>query len=112
MSEDRIQQECYIWFHNSYKELRGLLFHVPNGGLRKGREAAKFKAMGVVPGVADLIFLLEGKTYFIEMKDDKGRQSDSQKLWERKVLEHGFEYHVARSLDDFKKIIKTILGEY
>jgi hypothetical protein len=60
-SEDRIQQECYRWFHNTYPELRGLLFHVPNGGKRDGREAKKLKTMGVVPGVADLIFLYNGR---------------------------------------------------
>jgi len=25
VSEDKIQTDCYIWFHNNHPELRGLL---------------------------------------------------------------------------------------
>src|SRR5215831_5961543 len=34
-----------------------LMFHCPNGEHRDKRTAAKLKAMGVLPGVADLIFM-------------------------------------------------------
>ena len=30
-SEDRFQQECFVWFWNAYPQYRGLLFSVPNG---------------------------------------------------------------------------------
>src|SRR5262245_29772108 len=33
-----------------------LFWHTPNGGYRDDREAAKLKAMGVMPGVSDLQF--------------------------------------------------------
>ena len=42
-SENRIQQECYMWFHNTYPEYRGLLFAVPNGGARSAIEGKLFK---------------------------------------------------------------------
>src|SRR5208337_192480 len=35
-----------------HKELR-LLAHIPNGGYRNVREAARLKKMGVLPGVSD-----------------------------------------------------------
>lgn len=34
-----------------------LSIHVPNGGLRTAREAAKFKALGVLPGIPDIVIL-------------------------------------------------------
>jgi hypothetical protein len=109
MTEDRLQQSCYVWFHNEYPELRGLLFHVPNGGARNGFEAKKFKWMGVVPGVADLIFLFNKKAYFIELKTEKGTQSKVQKEWENTVIVQGFNYHILRSLEEFQRLIKSII---
>ena len=56
-----------------------IFFAVPNGGKRDKREASLLKAMGVRPGVHDLVFLLHGgKTVLIEMKAEEGRLSASQ----------------------------------
>ncbi len=56
----------------------GLFWHVPNGGYRHTREAAKFKRMGVLAGVPDLFLAmprywpkensLTAHGLFIEMK--------------------------------------------
>lgn len=108
-SEDRIQQECYIWFWNTYPELRKLLFAVPNGGARNAREGKKFKDTGVVAGVSDLIFLHQGTAYLIEMKTPTGTQSKDQIDWEGRVKKQGFDYFIARSLEDFKEIITRIV---
>ena len=84
--EHRIQCACVRWFNVQYPKLHGRLFAVPNGGRRDATTAAKLKAEGVVPGVADLVLLISNRDYgalLIEMKTPKGRQSDSQKKWER-----------------------------
>lgn len=109
MSEDRLQQECYLGFHNKYPQYRGLLFHVPNGGARNAREGAKFKSMGVVPGVSDFIFLFKGKVFFIELKTKKGDQSQKQMNWELLVKKHGFPYFIVRSVDEFNCLIENII---
>lgn len=54
-------------------------------------------------GVSDIILLHGGMSYFLEVKD-KGRQSDSQKVFEEKVKESGCQYHVVRSIDDVIKL--------
>jgi len=110
MSEDRLQQECYTWFHNTYPEYRGLLFHVPNGGNRKGREGAKLKYMGVWAGVADFLFMFGGTVYCIELKTERGSQSPEQKVWEILVRGEGFSYYIIKNLIDFKKIIEYIIS--
>ena len=110
MSEDRLQQECYLWFHNTYPKLRGLLFHVPNGGNRKGREARKFKVMGVFPGVADLLLIYKGRFFALELKVFGGSQSDNQKYWEYIVTQNGVNYYLVWSLEEFKDLIKKILS--
>ena len=108
-SEDRLQQECYIWFHNTYPNLRGLLFHVPNGGNRDGREGRKFKGMGVFPGVADLLFIYKGEFMAIELKTPTGTQSPKQKYWETIVKEHGVYYYIVRSFTEFRNLIELII---
>ena len=102
-SEDRLQQEIYRWFNNTYPKYRGLLFHVPNGGTRYGGEARKLKFMGVYPGVADLICLINGCS-FLELKrpDGLGTQSKKQKDWQGNVENAGFEYIILNDLEEVK----------
>ena len=110
MSEDRLQQECYMWYHNKYPEYRGLLFHVPNGGARNAREGAKFKSMGVYPGVSDFLFMGDGKTACIELKTKVGKLSKKQEKWRDLVNEQGFKYFVVRTLPDFRKVIRYLMN--
>lgn len=108
-SEDRIQQEIYVEFNNKYPNLRGCLFHCPNGGTRDKKEAKKLKYMGVYPGVSDLIFLFKGKCYLIELKNEIGVQSNSQKKWEATMKEQGFDYVIFRTSKDTLKYIDDII---
>ena len=103
-SEDRIQFEIVTWFKNN--KIDGLIFAIPNGGSRNKIEAMKLKATGVLAGVSDLIILQpNGKIKFVEVKIEKGRQSESQKDFQKKVNDLGFDYYIVRSLDDFIEII-------
>jgi hypothetical protein len=76
-------------------------FHVPNGGKRNVREAARFKAMGVLAGVADDVFIMpDAKVGFIELKVGSNTQEDSQKVFETNVTALGCPYVVCRSVHD------------
>ena len=77
MTEDRLQQDCFIWHSNTYPNKRGLLYHNFNNP-RNAIQGAKLKTMGLVSGVADLTLLHKSKTYFFELKTTTGRQSKSQ----------------------------------
>ena len=114
-SESRLQSECFAWFWNTYPEYRGLMFHVPSEGNRNSViDGGRRKAMGIVAGVADLIFMLprhECHGLCIEMKTEIGKQSDKQKEWERKVTEQGYDYQVIRSLSEFKTCVTNYIIE-
>lgn len=105
-TEDQIQAQIFKWFSNKYctklNNPRYCIFAVPNGGLRSKHEAMKLKATGTVAGVSDLIILKPNKAIFVEVKTDIGRQSEEQKKFEEIVKNLGFEYHLVRSLEDFK----------
>ena len=110
ISEERLQADCYQWFHNTYPALRGLLWHVPNGGQRTASEANKFKAIGLVPGVADLHFFYAGKMYFIELKIDAGRLSENQVKWIEAISANGGVVVVIRDLETFQNYINSLLN--
>ena len=107
MSEHALQSKCFIWHHNTYTEYRGLLFHV-NNKARNAIEGNKFKALGCVAGVPDLIYIHRGKVFGIEMKFEDGTLSKEQKsihaIWEQ----HGIKIYVCRSFEQFQEIIKEI----
>ena len=106
MSEDQLQQQIIIWFKNEYQmHGKGLIFSVPNGGSRNLLEAKKLKQTGAMAGVSDLIVLLPSKCLFIELKTEKGTQSEVQKIFEERVKNLNFDYFIIRSLEDFKTLI-------
>jgi hypothetical protein len=97
-SEATIQKEIV-----NYCELNKILiFCVPNEATYNN---SKFKKMGVLGGVSDLILVLQNRVIFVELKKHKGIQSEKQKAFEGRVLELGHHYILIRSLDEFKKLI-------
>src|SRR5688572_7102593 len=83
-SEDKIQSEIFIWFHNTYPNY--IIHSVPNGGSRNIAEAMKMKSTGTVAGIADLIIWLpNGKAVMCEVKNEKGKQSKAQLKIEAKM---------------------------
>jgi len=109
-SENRIQQEAVIAFHNKYPNLRGCLFHVPNGGM-SAQHGKLLKQIGVVAGVSDLIFLYDGTATLFETKNKYGKQQPVQENWQRLMEKQGFKYYVYRSKELFMEIIKNIIDE-
>lgn len=61
-----------------------LAFHVPNGGLRAKGVAGELKAMGVRPGVPDILLPVAARGYIglaIELKVGSNTTSDVQARW-------------------------------
>ena len=108
-TELRIMQECYLWFHNTYPYLRGLFFRIVNENTNK-ISGAIGKATGVIPGVADSCLLVPGlHAQFIEFKTETGRQSETQKKWQEKVIDSGHGYHIVRSVNEFQTLCQSLL---
>ena len=111
-SESAIQKSCVRWFDLQYPQC--IIFAIPNGGRRDKREAAKLKAEGVRKGVHDLFIVSpsgnESKGLFIEMKTQTGRLSNEQRAFGICVSMDGYNCAVARSLDEFIKIVKDFFN--
>lgn len=125
-SEEQLQAKCYQWFHNQFPALRGLLFHIPNGGNRSEREGAKFKAIGVVPGIPDLmlcvpltkprsVYDVAPKKYshglFIELKADKGVLSAKQIKVHEKLKSAGYDVETINSFSDFEELVRNWIND-
>lgn len=99
------------WFRYCHHTYAQRLIAIPNGGNRDAATGARLKAEGVVAGVADLALFIPRKGYgalFVEMKTEKGRQSDSQKTWAAQ-LGADYLYRVCRSLDEFITTVEEYL---
>lgn len=110
--ESKIQQASVRWFRLQYPRYAGNLFSVPNGGYRNAVTGAILKAEGALAGVADLFLAVPNRFYsglFIEMKQPKGRQQESQKRFQKAVEAEGYRYALCYSLDEFINLIKGYL---
>lgn len=112
--EEDLHRECFKWLEEQ-KEFFPILawaFHCPNGGRRSKGEAGKLKALGVKPGVPDVVIPLPYGTYAglaIELKSGTGTLSDHQKDWLRVMKESGYLVGVARDLDTFVDFVMHYL---
>lgn len=85
-------------------------FAVPNGGKRNVIEAVNMKRTGTVAGVSDLIVLANNaKAFFVEVKTNKGKLSESQMDFKKLVENKGFNYLLVRSFADFQKQYEAIV---
>ena len=93
--EESGQVDLVNWLHRAHPKAWDATFHVPNGGYRARKTAARMKLLGVKRGVPDLIMLLPRGDYCglaIELKRSEGRYkaSDDQWLWLDRFTASGF----------------------
>lgn len=107
--EERLQEDCYLWFHNTYPQMRGLLCYNLNNSSNRV-QGAKNKGMGLQEGRSDLVFYFNSRAYMIEMKTEDGSQSPAQERWEKTIKGQGFNYFVVRSKQEFMLLINRIIN--
>jgi hypothetical protein len=89
----------FVWFHvvNEFDKKRNTYAH--NFNLAK---------MGRVSGVADYIFLWDDGCLCLEFKVPKGKQSEAQKLFEKKCIDSGIPYRIAHSFEEGYKVLEEV----
>ena len=115
-NEESEQEIVIRWARMSsgkYPALK-LLHHIPNGGSRNKREAAKLKRMGVLAGVSDLHLPVPAAGYhglYIEMKCDDGRLSPSQKIFLKLAAHYNNYCAVCYMAEDAINIIEDYVNQ-
>lgn len=107
--EEILQHEIVVSYNNTFPELRGSLFAVRNISLSQ-RDAVKQKSIGMVKGVADLIWTRKNNTIVgIEVKhpdmDHSRDHIESQLRWGEMITSLGGRYFIVNSLAEFWKVI-------
>ena len=77
---------------------RTIWFHPPNGLPANARVGARFKRLGMMAGVPDLVIIgPDSVIHFIECKGPKGVQSDVQIHFADRCKAIGLDYEICRS---------------
>ncbi len=99
LSEDKIHRAVV-----QHLKVRGrkdcVWLHCPNGGQRNKTEAARFVGLGVKPGVPDIMIIMDGSVYGLELKSDTGRLSPAQRAMHEQMRTAGATVETTRGLDD------------
>lgn len=114
--ESKMQQRCVEWFRYSFP--KAVIASFPNGvyiggtPIQRARRWNTLKAEGAMVGIPDLFIGLASGGYhglFIEMKTEKGKLSENQKIVHAMLINAGYCVKVCRSFEDFTLLIKKYL---
>jgi len=109
-NEDQMTSDLFQYTFNYHPALRGLFFHVPNGGARSMQEGAKFKAMGVTPGEPDFVNMYRVPCG-VELKMEKERKTKNGGLSPDQMMVHaqwraaGREVYIAYTAEEYLSIL-------
>lgn len=94
------------------RRLRAVWTHVANevgGGTKNAKlRYALAKALGMISGCSDFIFMWDSGSAAIEMKAARGVQTDNQSDFQKWCEAENVPYHVAKSADEAEKILRDL----
>jgi hypothetical protein len=116
-THDRLQAECFQWLWNTYPETRYCCFAVINEMKllsfvpkhMRARIIGVLKAIGLLPGVWDMLFYWKGVLYGFDIKVKKDVLSDRQKKFREAIEKQGGICHTIGDLEDFQREISDII---
>jgi hypothetical protein len=117
LKHDQLQSKCYLWAHNTYPPLRKKFWHTPNELPRiKGETQQQYlhrlnqrKAIGVVPGVLDLVFYYKTVLHVFDFKVGNDKLSDDQLEFIDQIKAEGGKEYEIRTVEQFQEIFKSIV---
>lgn len=89
-----------------YMENQGKLVFIRNNTGAVKTDSGRFLRFGKA-GSSDIIIFTDHRALFVEVKNEKGRQSENQKAFQHSVEDQGFQYIIVRSVSELEKILKS-----
>ncbi len=86
----------HLWF----SRLNSGDFFLPYGG------GKFYKVVGCGRGTADFIAIKDGRVIFLELKSDKGKQSNDQWLFQLEVKAQGADYYIIREFEELQEVLR------
>jgi hypothetical protein len=115
--EDAEQRALMEWLQLQHPEAFEHTCHPPNGGGRSKAEAGAFKALGVKPGVPDVLcFLRRGGSVGLALELKRqgappSAVSRDQEKWLARLRDNGWSVAVARGFDEARAQFEAYLQE-
>lgn len=99
----------YLREQSLEREFPFVWFHVPNQycGTYKGVFGSLLSWMGRISGVPDYAFMGKKECFFIEVKTEKGIQSQNQKIFQTWCESKKVSYHICKSCEEVKILLKN-----
>jgi hypothetical protein len=104
MTEIQLQSSSFVKLWNERPDLRGRIFAINNNSVNRIKGAMN-RSMGVIPGVADMAYLIPDGIVWIEWKTPDGKQSKDQIQFQHLVESLGHRYFIVRSDLEFRDIV-------
>ena len=114
--EDTEAMALWAWAQHN-KVLRDHLVHVPNGGRRNKREAARMKRMGVRAGVHDYLLPVPRGRYhglWIELKatpPNNAKVTKEQREWTERMRDQGYAAYVCKGWVAAARVMRWYLDK-
>jgi hypothetical protein len=111
--EESHQKAFFQWLSLNHPTAYALTWHCPNGGKRNAIEGAKFKEMGVKPGVPDVFMAVPIHPYhglFIEFKAGKNKLTPYQETMMSSLSKEKYRVELCYSVDDAIEVVKAYLA--
>lgn len=119
MSHNKLQQQCWQYLWNYFPDSRYLCWHTKNEDIPHKSETkqqyiirrSQDKAIGLLPGVYDLVFYRQGVLHIFDIKVGRDKLSEEQIRFRDQIVSQGGKDYEIRTLDEFKQIISSIYGK-
>ena len=96
--EDKLQ--AALWELIQLRRKPGVLAWAVCNNPRSAPDGARLKRMGMVPGIPDLHFYVDGKFQVLEVKTEKGVVSNNQFAWHKAFIEQGVRAEIGRGWNE------------
>lgn len=98
----------YLKFLSIEKKLKCVWFSVANENANNKNPifGSKLKSLGKINGTPDMIFLWEGGSGCIEFKSQKGKLTESQKLFQKWCESLNVNYEIVKNFEDAVFVLK------
>lgn len=80
---------------------------------KQAMKAAQLKALGLTPGISDLLLSVPNQAYsglYLELKTETGTVSKRQKRVHPKLLAAGYRVEIPRSLEECQQVVEQYLA--
>jgi hypothetical protein len=103
--EEQIHRAIVKYLRLAWPEI--LFFHPANGEKRGIQAAVRLKAMGVIPGVPDLVLIFpDGSHGYLEIKPEEKYATPVQKAFHAELTARNVKVAVVRSIEDVAQTLE------